>query len=565
MEEAYVVSLLWPSLESKEKFGHSVNLTEQNIFDLGIDQIAQEICSNPHFLDETKQMLLHFCSDPAVIQYRLDIIEDFVINPALTSYFDDIIPVIHKLDSYNDGKFVAGADLFRKMAWHLQTLNVYVECLYKLNSIMKKFRYNIKSKGLRMLDDLIETTLKSAQFQSLAAELPLLNGKLQNMSSVTIGINLDSELRPVEAVFLSVESNPIKKRSILSKFLGLNSNEEGYMGISQFHSIAKKDTPTPFENALFDDLHGIFKGAFLPILATIRQYTSINTRLITSLERELCFYIGMAKYIEKLEALGIQMCKPMIAPIEQRICRIENLVDPILAMKMSERFHGRDAITSIVTNDIEFGPDGTVFILTGPNQGGKTTYTRSIGLAQVLFQAGCYIPGSKAHMSPVDRIFTHFSLEEKPNIEFGRLGEESKRLADIFEYATRYSLLLLNESLSSTSPGESLYLSIDIVKGIKLLGCRAVFATHLHELAASVDMINSEEEGDGKLISMVSCVKRSEDGKATRTYKVVPSPPQGRSFAEDIANQYGISLNQIRDTLRKRELIKDTLLGESSK
>lgn len=141
-------------------------------------------------------------------------------------------------------------------------------------------------------------------------------------------------------------------------------------------------------------------------------------------------------------------------------------------------------------------------------------------------QAGLFIPGCEVQISPVDNVYTHFPVEETFNIKEGRLAEECKRLAEIFESATRYSLILMNESFVSTSPGESLYLAEDIVKAVRLLGGRMVFATHLHELAARVDKINADVEGDSKLISMVAGLERGT-AKSKRTYKIAPSPPQG--------------------------------------
>ncbi|MBZ0288083.1 MAG: DNA mismatch repair protein MutS, partial [Anaerolineae bacterium] len=145
-----------------------------------------------------------------------------------------------------------------------------------------------------------------------------------------------------------------------------------------------------------------------------------------------------------------------------------------------------------------------MFIITGPNQGGKTTHIQAIALAQVLFQAGLYVPGCSARISPVDGIYTHFPVEERPSAEAGRFGEEAQRLSEIFAQATRHSLILLNESLSSTAPGESLYLARDIVRCFRLLGVRAAYTTHMHELAANLDEYNMQTPGDSKVVSLVA-------------------------------------------------------------
>jgi len=149
----------------------------------------------------------------------------------------------------------------------------------------------------------------------------------------------------------------------------------------------------------------------------------------------------------------------------------------------------------IVTNDVSMDDDGRIGILTGPNQGGKTTYTQMVGLCQLLGQTGLWVPAAQARLSPVDNIYTHYPVEEHLARGTGRFGDEAQRLSQIFAHGTRHSLVLLNESLASTNPGESLYIAQDIVRILRRLGARAIFATHLHELAADVAALNASTAG----------------------------------------------------------------------
>jgi DNA mismatch repair ATPase MutS len=162
-------------------------------------------------------------------------------------------------------------------------------------------------------------------------------------------------------------------------------------------------------------------------------------------------------------------------------------------------------------------------------------------------------------MSPVEGILSHFPLEEQPSLDAGRLGEEAARIHGIFRLVTRHSLVLMNESLSTTSPGEALYLARDIVRALRRLGARAVFATHLHELG-DVAVLNDDTEGDSLVASLVAgseAVDAPQDGEpsARRTFKIRPGPPQGISYARDIARKYGIELHQILATLKERKVL----------
>ncbi|TMV52001.1 hypothetical protein FE783_03395 [Paenibacillus mesophilus] len=562
MEKLDAASLLWPTEISKNEYRDTIRIADQTIADLGLERIFQELCCNHKYYNDTKKLLLNLCDDPDVIRYRLDILDDFLHIPELAAQFENVLPIMHKLDIHHRSKVITGAELLRKIAWQLEALEVYVHCAAAVKSLSTRFRQEVKSAGLRRLFAFIEHITEDDGYRSLAATLPDYRRKLQGMSSVTIGINLDNELKPAEAIILSLDAKPFKNRksSLLSSLLGMKSVEEPYEGISPFQNIVKLNH-SALDTALLKSLEDVFNDALLPIGNAIKRYIDVNIPAITNLEAEIGYFVGASKFYNLLSAAGLAVCKPDIAPAEDRICRIRNMIDVILAVGLTRQHPGLHLNNSIVANDIDFGPDGRVYILTGPNQGGKTTYTRAIGVAQVLFQAGLFVPGSQAAMSPTDGLYTHFSEEEKPNIDNGRLGEESKRLHDIFMSATRHSLVLLNESLSSTSSRDSLYLARDVVKGFKVLGCRAVYATHLLELAAGADRINEELPGENKVISMVAGVERESDSadrpglKAKRTYKVKPGPPNEISFAKDIAHLYGISFDQIVLTLKDRSAI----------
>jgi len=251
-------------------------------------------------------------------------------------------------------------------------------------------------------------------------------------------------------------------------------------------------------------------------------------------------------------------CRPDVVPMEERFFEAHDLYNIGLVLQQSPPHRPTDVSAVIIPNDVTFDDGGRVFILTGPNRGGKTTYTVAVGLAQVMFQAGLFVPASQARISPVDGIYTHFATAENPRLEAGRLGEESIRLNKVFTFATRHSLILLNETFSSTSAVESLHLCNDIVRVMCLMGTRAVFATHLHELAANVETINTQSNGDSRVVSMVSLVDLDQDDEgeiARRTYKIVRGAPVGTSYAREIAARYGISYKKLTKLLHERDII----------
>jgi DNA mismatch repair protein MutS len=298
--------------------------------------------------------------------------------------------------------------------------------------------------------------------------------------------------------------------------------------------------PDPMLGKLFQDLSDVLEKTARPVAQTLKRYISFNSRFLAGLRPELTFYLGALDVLDMLTTAGLPVCRPEIAPRADRMCMAEdacniNLALHLIALERSDE---------LVKNDIHMGEEGRIFILTGPNQGGKTVYLQMTGLVQVLAQAGLWVPARQARISPVDTIFTHYPMEERLDLGTGRLGDEAKRLSDLFEQATRCSLVLLNESLASTSPGESLYLAQDVVAALRRMGVRAIYTTHLHELAEAIEKINTETPGGSRVSSWVASLSHAEE-HAQRTYRVVESPPMGRSYAREIAEKYGISYAQL--------------------
>jgi DNA mismatch repair ATPase MutS len=239
--------------------------------------------------------------------------------------------------------------------------------------------------------------------------------------------------------------------------------------------------------------------------------------------------------------------------MRERVCEVQQGYNLSLALHLMAQ---ASLDGPLVLNDVHLGDSGRIAILTGPNQGGKTTYTQMIGLCQILAQSGLWVPAVQARLSPVDNIYTHYPLEETLSKGAGRFGEEAQRLSQIFTRATRHSLIVLNESLASTNPGESLYIAQDIVRILRRLGTRAIFATHLHELAADVATLNATTAGDSLIVSLVASRLEAPEGGGERSYKIAPGQPLGRSYAREIAAKYGISYDQLTGLLQERGVLE---------
>ena len=200
----------------------------------------------------------------------------------------------------------------------------------------------------------------------------------------------------------------------------------------------------------------------------------------------------------------------------------------------------------MVPNDVAMDTtpeNALIYVLTGPNRGGKSVITCAIGLCQVMLQLGMYLPAKSCIISPADGIYTHFPTGADDTIDKGRLGEECARLGEIFDAVSPQSLVLLDESLSSTGSYEAAYIAAEVLAGLSRVGCRCLFSTHLHELAAELDRINTQSlaEGGVRIDTLVAGIM----GEGKRSFKIVRAKPDGKSYARDIAERYGLTYENI--------------------
>jgi DNA mismatch repair protein MutS len=534
-------SLLWP--QNQNNYSSKVRrLSSEAIDSLNLNEICNNIAENEQQSKIIKDIITNMCFDEEVIKYRQDIFKDMISSNQLMDSIADILKHLENLKYITiKSSIPEEVDLWRLFS-RFKELESYVDCI---TSIMKNLAgIDLKSKGLNQLRDTIRNIYEDENFKALSVMVKNLGMEISDIKSLTLGINLDESLNPVEATLVSINKTKFKDNNFFRIILPNHIISSRDLGIpSKIHQVSP-DRRDPVMYNLYRDIERFLNPVLKDLSSGLKNYACIKGGSLVALIPELIFYYRCAVIYKLLEKKGMPLCMPEIIDLEERKCTIEDVYNVSLALHMINK--NQDPAKNLVLNNVKFDESGRIFILTGPNRGGKTVYTEAIGISQILFQAGIFVPGRCASISPVDSVFVHFPVDEKKTVEFGRLGEEAQRLHIIFKEATKYSLILLNEPLASTSFTEGLYIAKDVVKALRYLGARIVYNTHMHELAAHADEINSDVEGDSKVISLVTGMV---DGK--RSYKVYQGEPLGKSYAFDIAKKYGISYNQIIETIDK--------------
>ena len=386
---------------------------------------------------------------------------------------------------------------------------------------------------------LLDRIRETAAHRQLLSFLPDVLADVRGLASVTIGVNLDAQLRPVEATLLSINPERFKGSKLMSTVLGTAAAEG--RGIADLHSLLRPGHAKPLVRELLDDLAQVLDRAARQLAGDLRAFTKLPTGFISRASEELILFASAAKLARALQERGLPVCLPRVADTDRRVLSIDGCYNAALALGGSDE---------VVASEVDLGERGRVAVLTGPNRGGKTVYLQAVGLAQVLFQAGLFCPAREAEMSIASGLYTHYQAEEKPQQQSGRFGEEAARLREILTRLTPSAILLSNETFTITGPGEAAYLMLDIVRVLVELGCRSLLATHLHELAAWVE--DEQVPGAFNLAATTREVPAEGAPRVVPTFCVERAPPAGHSHARTVARDNGLLFEQIVDSLRER-------------
>ncbi|MBB2158080.1 DNA mismatch repair protein MutS [Gluconacetobacter diazotrophicus] len=260
------------------------------------------------------------------------------------------------------------------------------------------------------------------------------------------------------------------------------------------------------------------------------DFATYENPVLIRLDRELHFYLAYADFIAPMRAAGLPFCCPDMSDTDKAE-RVADMFDPALAVRLV------DDGKAVVTNDFELSGPERIIMVTGPNQGGKTTFARAFGQLHYLARLGLPVPGREAHLFLVDEIHTHFEREENAADLRGKLEDELVRIHDIVTHVSPRSLVIMNESFNATTADDAASLSAAVLEDFIGQDLICVCVTFIDEIATLSHTI----------VSMVSTVDPDRDD--ARTFRIVRRPSDGRVYAASLAHKYHLTGADIRRRL----------------
>ncbi len=256
------------------------------------------------------------------------------------------------------------------------------------------------------------------------------------------------------------------------------------------------------------------------------RHDTFAIRLLRDFDREVQFYLAWLDLVRSLRDAGLPFCYPALSDGRGDVGVVE-----AFDLALADRLHREKG--NVVLNDFFLRGPERILVVTGPNQGGKTTFARMVGQLHHLARLGVLIPGRRGTLFVCDRIFTHFEREEDVATLHGKLEDDLVRIHGSLQQATSDSLVIMNEIFSSTTALDALFLAREILERISRLDLLCVCVTFLDELATL----------DAKTVSIVGEIDPNDP--SVRTYKLDRRPPNGLAYALALAQKHGLTYDAL--------------------
>lgn len=483
--------------------------------DLNLDQVINAV-TEPKQEYNLKPFFYTPLHDARIIHYRQEVMAEME-KETQQVYINTFSRKMARVRNY-----LAFADSsnynYHKQGWFLEAVLMYCEGVTELASNL--VLAGLKSNGFLAFLEYITAYIDSPDFQSLIVEADQVKKELSGIKYCLIIENGRFRVRryedesdytvEVERTFEKFKQGAVKDfRVKLSDGSGMN------------HIEAK----------IIEFVARLYPETFAVLDQFCEQHGSFLDQTICTFDREIQFYVAYLEFISHLKQKGLLFCYPEVSSTSRNVFCNESF-DIALAHSLLYTEE------PLICNDFYLANQERIIVVSGPNQGGKTTFARMFGQLHYLASLGCPVPGWKAKLFLFDQIFSHFEREEDIRNLRGKLQDDLMRIHDILTQVTPNSILIVNEMFVSTTLKDAVFLSKEIMAKVLELDLLCVWVTFIDELSSLSE----------KTISMVSTVV--PENPDIRTFKIVRKPADGLAYAQSIAEKHRLTYRQIKERIQ---------------
>ncbi len=460
--------------------------------DLKLDLLLDTVAMGDKAVKEAwASALLSPLQDTSLIEYRHEVLRDALAQPEALRAIYALCLEAEKRKSGGLGTvgWMSNYDTNATFNGAVEYLTAFTETLQKLRQLAAENEGLFQSRGLRALF----RTLGEELSQEYLEEVRSCLSELHYPEGYLVSARLGDSLQGVDYVLQRREK----------KLLNLD------LGGARSYQLVEKDEPAK-------DMGARRERAVNEAANALAQAAQYLASFFDKLRAELAFYLGCLTFSEGMQSVGMPVCFPVLTPMDTESRAWEGLYDVSLAVIK------KSAVTG---NDLR-AEHKRLYLITGANQGGKTTFLRSLALGQLMAQCGMPV-GAKSFTVPLRRAaFTHFKREEDRWMESGRLDEELERMRRITDTIRPGDLLLMNESFTSTGEREGSEIARQVTQALLDCGVEIAAVTHLHSYSSA--FLGREDV-------LFLRAQRLEGGG--RTYRILPGEPMETAYGEDIYNE----------------------------
>lgn len=479
--------------------------------DLNLDQIVKDIFDRNKLYDLKKFYYIKpYIED---IKYRQEVSADLENEGLYDATFEFSLNMRKSrefLDNIEQSKH-----LEQKRKWKLDAAFTYVCAVIQLYDVLNESR--LSSEGLLSFRQWLGAYINSEEFTDLRYDTEQL---IKEFEKMTFNIQIKNN-----HIIVNQGSNEEDYCGNLLQLFKKSPTERSYQK-NPFWPIALSS----LETAVLDMLKKVHNQTFVRLKSFDEKYKSFIDNTISDFEYEVQFYISYGEFKKEMEDMGFHFCYPEIGGND---FRVTDIYDIVLARKnFSQK-------KPVVFNDCYFDKDERFLVITGPNQGGKTTFARAIGEIIYFGMMGFAVPASSAQIPAFDSVYTHFATEESMETGAGKLKEELIRLKKMMADSTKNSFIIINEIFTSATSYDAFIMGKRVIDYFMDKDCIGLYVTHIYELT----------KNDSRIGSLVASLLSEES--QIRTFKIERREAEGRGYANTIVERYHMSYEEIKERIRR--------------